>query len=110
MALFSALCVVILHFKILHNSHLKKKLCVSIVVLPVQVFVDHLDHSVLNVLLFRGEALVHLLLVLLGQVLDDQVAVGDLLAVQLHEGQEAPLASQLSIVINVLQRELENIQ
>ena len=76
----------------------------------MQVFVDHLDHSVLNVLLFRGEALVHLLLVLLGQVLDDQVAVGDLLAVQLHEGQEAPLASQLSIVINVLQRELENIQ
>ena len=76
----------------------------------MQVFVDHLDHGVLDVLLFCGEALVHLLLVLLGQVLDDQVAVGDLLAVQLHEGQEAPLASQLSIVINVLQRELENIQ
>ena len=58
----------------------------------------------LDVLLFCGETLVHLLLVLLGQVLDDQVGVGDLLSVQLHEGQEAPLAPQLSIVIYVLEK------
>ena len=58
----------------------------------------------LDVLLFCGEALIHFLLVFLGQVLDDQVGVGDLFAVQLHEGQEAPLASQLSIVINVLEK------
>ena len=40
----------------------------------------------------------------LGQVLDDEVTVGDLFTVQLHERQEPPLAPQLAIVVDVLEK------
>ena len=44
----------------------------------------------------------------LGQVLDDEVTVGDLFTVQLHERQEPPLAPQLAIVVDVLQKKIQN--
>ena len=55
------------------------------------MILDHGDHCVLNVLLLIGQTLVRILLELLGQGLDDDVGVADLLSVQLDEGQEAAL-------------------
>ena len=45
------------------------------------MILDHGDHRVLNVLLLVGQPLVHVLLELLGQRLDDDVGVADLLAI-----------------------------
>ena len=66
------------------------------------MILDHGDHCVLNVLLLGCQALVHVLLELLGQGLDDDVGVADLLAVQLDEGQEAALGAELGVVGNIL--------
>ena len=66
------------------------------------MILDHCDHRVLHILLLVGQALVRVLLELLGQGLDDDVGVADLLAVQLHEGQEAALRAELRVVGNVL--------
>ena len=70
--------------------------------LPLQMILDHGDHRVLDVLLLVGQALVRVLLELLGQGLDDDVRVADLLAVQLDEGQEAALRAELRVVSHVL--------
>jgi hypothetical protein len=67
------------------------------------MILDHGDHGVLNVLLLGRQALVHVLLELLGQGLDDDVGVADLLAVQLDEGQEAALGAELGVVGNILE-------
>ena len=66
------------------------------------MILDHGDHRVLDVLLLVGQALIRVLLELLGQGLDDDVRVADLFAVQLDEGQEAALRAELRVVSHVL--------
>ena len=70
------------------------------------MILDHGDHRVLNVLLLVGQPLVHFFLELLGQRLDDDVGVADLLAVQLDEGQEAALGAELRVVGDILEQKL----
>ena len=62
----------------------------------------HGNHGVLDVLLVLGQLSGHLLLKLLGEGLDDDVAVRNLLPIELNEGQEAFLGSELAFVIHVL--------
>ena len=73
---------------------------------PVEMVLDQLDHGVLDVLLVLAQLSGHLLLKLLGESLDDHVAVGDLLPVELNEGQEAFLGAELALVIHILQNEI----
>ena len=69
---------------------------------PVEMVLHHGDHGVLDVLLVLGQLSGHLLLELLGEGLDDHVAVSNLLPIELNEGQEAFLGSELASVIHVL--------
>ena len=63
----------------------------------------HGDHGMLHVLLLGCQVGCRVLLLELGsQLLDDGVGVGDLLAIQLNEGQQPPLGSELGVVVNVL--------
>ena len=73
---------------------------------PVKMVLHHGNHRVLDVLLVRSQLSWHLLLELLGQGLDDHVAVGDLLSVELNEGQEALLGAVLALVVHILQNEI----
>ena len=69
---------------------------------PVEMVLDQLDHGVLDVLLVLAQLSGHLLLKLLGEGLDDHVAVRNLLSIELNEGQEPLLGSELAFVIHVL--------
>ena len=69
---------------------------------PVEMVLDQLDHGVLDVLLVLAQLSGHLLLKLLGEGLDDHVAVSNLLPIELNEGQEPLLGSELAFVIHVL--------
>ena len=69
----------------------------------MHVVVDHGHHGVLDAPLVLAEALVHVLAQLLAQRPDDELAVGDLLPVELDEGQQAALGPQLVPVLDVLQ-------
>ena len=62
----------------------------------------HGDHGVLDVLLVLAQLSGHLLLELLGEGLDDHVAVSNLLPIELNEGQETFLGPELAFVIHVL--------
>ena len=70
------------------------------------MILNHGNHGMLNVLLVLAQLGRHLLLKLLGESLDDHVAVGDLLPVELNEGQEAFLGAELALVIHILQNEI----
>ena len=59
-------------------------------------------HGVKDALLLLGEVLVHLLVELGAEGVDDELGVGDLLAVQLDEGQEAALGAELAAVLDIL--------
>ena len=74
----------------------------------MQVIVRHGDHGVGDVELLLAEALVDVLLQGLAQLLDDELGVGDLLAVVLHEGQHATLGTELAIVVDILKKEKRN--
>ena len=76
-------------------------------VLPLKVIFHHGDHCVLNVLLFSGQALVHILLERLGQALDDDVRVADLGTVQFDKGQEAAFGAELGVVSDILEKRKE---
>ena len=65
---------------------------------------DQLDHGVLDVLLVLAQLSGHLLLKLLGEGLDDHVAVCDLLAVELDEGQHPLLGAVLALVVHILKQ------
>ena len=69
---------------------------------PVEMVLHHGNHGVLDVLLVLAQLSGHLLLKLLGEGLDDHVAVSNLLPIELNEGQEAFLGSELASVIHVL--------
>ena len=69
---------------------------------PVEMVFHHGDHGVLDVLLVLAQLSGHLLLKLLGEGLDDHVAVRNLLSIELNEGQEAFLGSELAFVIHIL--------
>ena len=68
----------------------------------MKMVLHHGNHGVLDVLLVLGQLSRHLLLQLLGEGLDDHVAVRNLLSIELNEGQEAFLGSELAFVIHVL--------
>ena len=68
----------------------------------MKMVLHHGNHRVLNVLLVRGQLGRHLLLELLGEGLDDHVAVSNLLPIELNEGQEPLLGAELAFVIHVL--------
>ena len=70
----------------------------------MHVVVDHGHHGVLDAPLVLAEAVVHVLAQLLAQRVDDELAVGDLLPVELHERQQAALRAELVPVLDVLQR------
>ena len=59
-------------------------------------------HGVKDALLLLGEVLVHLLVELGAEGVDDELGVGDLLTVQLDEGQEAALGAELAAVLDIL--------
>ena len=69
---------------------------------PVEMVFHHSDHGVLDVLLVLAQLGRHLLLELLGEGLDDHVAVSNLLPIELNEGQETFLGPELAFVIHVL--------
>ena len=69
----------------------------------MHVVVDHGHHGVLHAPLVLAEAVVHVLAELLAERVDDELAVGDLLPVELDEGQQAALGPQLVPVLDVLQ-------
>ena len=69
---------------------------------PVEMVFHHGDHGMLDVLLVLAQLGRHLLLELLGEGLDDHVAVSNLLPIELNEGQEPLLGSELAFVIHVL--------
>ena len=69
---------------------------------PVEMVFHHGDHGVLDVLLVLAQLGRHLLLELLGEGLDDHVAVSNLLPIELNEGQETFLGPELAFVIHVL--------
>lgn len=71
---------------------------------PEEVVVHHGAHGVLHPLLLRPHAGVQVLLQALAQLSDDELGVGDLLPVQLHEGQQAALGAELAVVVHVLER------
>ena len=87
----------------------------------MKVVLDHGDHRVLHILLVLAQLRGHLLhttrlsikistlylhdiylLKLLGEGLDDHVAVRNLLSIELNEGQETFLGSELAFVIHIL--------
>ena len=68
----------------------------------MEVVFHHGDHRVLDVLLVLAQLGRHLLLELLGEGLDDDVAVSNLLSIELNEGQETFLGAELAFVIHVL--------
>ena len=69
----------------------------------MHVVVDHGHHGVLHAPLVLAEAVVHVLAELLAERVDDELAVGDLLPVELDEGQEPAFGAQLVLVLDVLQ-------
>ena len=66
------------------------------------MILNHGNHGMLNVLLVLAQLGRHLLLELLGEGLDDHVAVSNLLPIELNEGQETFLGPELAFVIHVL--------
>ena len=89
----------------------------------MKVVLDHGDHRVLHILLVLAQLRGHLLhtttlsikistqylhdiylLKLLGEGLDDHVAVCDLLAVELDEGQHPLLGAVLAFVVHILKQ------
>ena len=71
--------------------------------LPLEMVLHHGHHGMLHVLLLGCQVGCRVLLLELGsQLLDDGVGVGDLLAIQLNEGQQPPLGSELGVVVNGL--------
>ena len=71
--------------------------------LPLEMVLDHGHHGMLHVLLLGCQVGSRVLLLEFGgQLFDDVVRVADFLAVQLHEGQQTPLGSELGVVVNVL--------
>ena len=66
------------------------------------MILNHGNHGMLNVLLVLAQLGRHLLLELLGEGLDDHVAVSNLLPIELNEGQEPLLGAELAFVIHVL--------
>ena len=69
----------------------------------MKVVLHHRHHGVLHVLLVGREVDTGVLLAELGgQLLDDEVGVADLLAVELDEGEESPLGPQFRVVVDVL--------
>ena len=66
------------------------------------MILNHGNHGMLNVLLVLAQLGRHLLLELLGEGLDDHVAVRNLLSIELNEGQQAFLGSELAFVIHIL--------
>lgn len=71
---------------------------------PGEVVLDHGDGGVRQVPLFDAEAGVEIVAEFLRQVLDDDGTVGDLLAVELHEGQLALLRAVLHLVVHILEQ------
>ena len=69
----------------------------------MHVVVDHGHHGVLHAPLVLAEADVHVLAELLAEAVDDDLAVGDLLPVELDEGQEAAFGAQFVLVLDVLE-------
>lgn len=69
---------------------------------PDQVVLQHGNHGVSNVSLLLGQGGVQVLLVALGQLLDDDGRVGNFLSIDLDEWQLALLGTQLQLVVNVL--------
>ena len=67
-------------------------------------------HGVEDALLFLGEVLVHLLVELGAEGVDDELGVGDLLAVQLDEGQEAALGAELAAVLDILGKKSKEVE
>lgn len=67
------------------------------------MIVDECDHGVLDGGLLGVHAGVHVLVQLLAQSLDDELAVWDLLAVELDEGELAALGAELVVVVYVLE-------
>ena len=68
------------------------------------MILNHGNHGMLNVLLVLAQLGRHLLLELLGEGLDDHVAVCDLLAVELDEGQHPLLGAVLALVVHILKQ------
>lgn len=69
---------------------------------PVEVVVNHGHHSVLNSHLVASHSLIHVLVQLLAQGLDDELRVGDFLTIQLNEGQKTTLGTEFAIVVHIL--------
>lgn len=70
---------------------------------PDEVVLQHGNHGVSNVSLFLGQGGIQVLLVALGQLLDDDGRVGDFLSIDLDEWQLSLLGAQLQLVVDVLQ-------
>jgi hypothetical protein len=62
------------------------------------------DHGVLHAHLLRAHTVVHVLLELGGQGLDDELGVSDLLSVELDERQQAALRAELVVVVDILEK------
>lgn len=69
---------------------------------PDEVVLQHGNHGVSNVSLFLGQGGIQVLLVALGQLLDDDGRVGDFLSIDLDEWQLSLLGAQLQLVVDVL--------
>ena len=68
------------------------------------MILHHGDHGMLDILLVGTQASSRVLLAKLGcQFLDDNVGIANLLSIQLHEGEHAPLRSEFGVVVDVLQ-------
>ena len=70
------------------------------------MILNHGNHGMLNVLLVLAQLGRHLLLKLLGESLDDHVAVGNLFPVELNEGEQSLLGAMLALMIHILQNEI----
>merc|ERR1719209_1802641 len=68
---------------------------------PVQMVLNHGDHSMLYVLLLGTQLSWHLLAKLCCKGFDDHVRVSNLLSIELYEGQHPLLRAELALVIHI---------